>query len=113
MFFGQRRVSDRAHVVSVVMVAIGLSATIFWGLVLVSWTHTPTGASLIDGRYLVNDWPELIFNPSLLWLVVQFVAASFLMLGCILLCVSAWQATRRPLQNYEQRMYRIGCVLAF
>jgi cytochrome d ubiquinol oxidase subunit I len=113
MFFGQRRVSDRAHVVSVVMVAIGLSATIFWGLVLVSWTHTPTGASLIDGRYLVNDWVELIFNPALFWLIVQFVAASFLMLGCLLLSTSAWQATRRPLQSYEKRIYQVGLILAF
>ena len=112
MFFGQRRVSDRAHVLSVAMVAIGLSATIFWGLVLVSWTHTPTGASLIDGRYLVNDWLELIFNPSLAWLIVQFVGASFLMLGCLLLCTSAWQATRRPLQSYERRIYQIGFMLA-
>ena len=113
MFFGQRRVSDRAHVLSVCMVALGLTATIFWGLVLVSWTHTPIGASLVDGRYLVNDWWELIFNPSLFWLVVQFVAASFLMLGCLLLCISAWQATRRPLQNYEKLIYQIGFILAF
>ena len=113
MFFGQRRVSDRAHVVSVAMVAMGLSATIFWGLVLVSWTHTPTGASLIDGRYLVSDWMMVIFNPSLAWLIVQFVAAGFLMLGCLLLSTSAWQATRRPLQSYEKRMYQIGLILAF
>jgi cytochrome d ubiquinol oxidase subunit I len=113
MFFGQRRVSDRTHVASVAMVAIGLSATIFWGLVLVSWTHSPTGASLIDGRYLVNDWLALIFNPSLTWLIVQCVAAGFLMLGCLLLSTSAWQATRRPLQSYEKRMYQIGFVIAF
>jgi len=112
MFFGQRRISDRSHVVSVTMVAIGLTATIFWGLVLVSWTHSPAGASLIDGRYLVNDWMELIFNPSLAWLLVQFVAGSFLILGCLLLSTSAWQVTRRPLQNYEKRIYQIGCLLA-
>jgi len=112
MFFGQRRVSATAHVLSVGMVALGLTLTIFWGLVLVSWTHTPTGASLVDGRYLVTDWMELIFNPSLLWQCIQFVAGGALMICCMMLAVTAWQAKRRPLLNYEKKIYRTGIALA-
>ena len=113
MFFGQRRVSAAAHVLSVGMVALGLTITIFWGLVLVSWTHTPTGASLVDGRYLVTDWMALIFNPSLLWQFIQFVAGGALMISCMTLAVTAWQAGRRPLSGYEKKIYRTGIALAF
>lgn len=112
MFFGQRRVSARAHVLSVAMVALGLTATIFWGLVLVSWTHTPVGATLIDGRYLVTDWAELILNPSLVMLILQFVAGGFLIVGCLLLSVTAWQTRRRPLEHFEKVIYKTGLVLA-
>lgn len=112
MFFGQRRVSVKAHVLSVAMVAIGLTATVFWGLVLVSWTHSPDGATLIDGRYLVTDWKDLILNASLFWLIIQFVAGSFLIVGCLLLCVTAWQSGRRPLEGYERAMYRLAVVLS-
>ena len=112
MFFGQRRVSNKAHVLSVAMVAVGLTATLFWELVLVAWTHSPDGAALIDGRYLVTDWKELIFNASLFWLIVQCVAGSFLIVGCLLLSVTAWQGGRRPLESYERMLYRLGVVLA-
>lgn len=112
MFFGQRRVSPGSHVFSVAMVAAGLTLTLFWELVLVAWSHTPAGSTLIDGRYQVVDWTEVIFNPTLPWLLLQWVAGSFLMTGCLLLCVSAWQATRRPLENDERLLYRFGLTLA-
>ena len=113
MFFGQRRVSPRVHVLSVAMVAIGMSATVFWGVVLISWTHTPAGTELIDGRYLVTDWYALIFHPGLFWSIAQFVGGSFLIGSALLLSVTAWQAGRRPLLNDERAVYRIGVILAF
>jgi cytochrome d ubiquinol oxidase subunit I len=111
MFFGQRRVSARAHVFSVCMVALGLTCALFWEVVLQSWTHTPTGAVLIDGLYQVEQWFQVILNPSLLWYALLFVAGGFLTVGCLLLAVAAWQAGRRPLEDHERMTYRVGIVV--
>jgi cytochrome d ubiquinol oxidase subunit I len=111
MFFGQRRVSAGAHVLSVFMVALGLTLTIFWELVMQSWTHTPAGATLIDGIYQVDDWSSVILNPSLHAFLLLYVAGSFLAVGCVMTAVASWQAGRRPLEDHERLTYRTGVVI--
>lgn len=111
MFFGQRRVSSGAHLFAVCMVAIGLTVTIFWELVLQSWTHTPTGATLVDGLYQIDDWFHVILNPSLRWYALLFGAGGFLVVGCLLIAVAAWQASRRPLEDSERKTYSMGIVV--
>ncbi len=112
MLFGQRRVSDPAHVFAVFMVALGLSGTVFWGVVLQSWTHTPEGATLIDGRYQVIDWAELILNPALGWYLALFAAGGVLTAGFLMLGITAWQARRRPLEDGERLTFRVGLGVA-
>ena len=102
MLFGQKRASPLGHLFSIFMVSVGLSATVFWGLVLQSWTHTPDGATLIDGRYQVFDWVEVVFNASLGWQVLLFFSGAGLICAFLLIGVSAWQALRRPLEDGER-----------
>lgn len=112
MLFGQRRVSNVVHTFAVFMVAMGLSAALFWMVVLQSWVQTPAGATLIDARYRVLDWGAIILNPSLashLSLMVAWsaLAAAFLMLG-----LTALQALRRPLQEGERCAFKSALVVA-
>ncbi|HBT33632.1 MAG TPA: cytochrome ubiquinol oxidase subunit I, partial [Pusillimonas sp.] len=62
MLFGQRRMSDRAHTLVVVMVAFGLSLALFWILALFAWMQAPAGAQFIEGRYLVTSWLDVLFS---------------------------------------------------
>ena len=83
MLFGQRRVSDGAHTLAVLMVALGQLVAVFWVLALQSWMQTPDGAVLVDGRYQVYDWVAVVLNPSVGWrmamvIVGSALAASFL-----------------------------------
>ncbi len=112
MLFGQRRVSDPAHVFAVFAVALGLTCTIFWGVVLQSWTHVPKGATLIDGRYQVIDWAELILNPAMGWYLALFAAGGVLTTGFLMLGITAWQAGRRPLEDGERLTFRTGLGVA-
>jgi len=112
MLFGQRRVSGAVHTLAVFMVAVGQAVALFWVVALQSWVQTPAGATLIDARYQVYDWPAAIFNPSLAWnlgLMVLWsaLAAAFLMLG-----VTALQALRRPLDEGERCAFKTALVVA-
>ncbi len=108
MLFGQRRVSASAHLISVFMVALGLTATAFWGVALQSWTHAPEGIALIDGRFQVVDWGEIILNPGLGWYLALFACGGALTGGFLMSGISAWQACRRPLVDGERLSFRIG-----
>lgn len=112
MLFGQRRVSDLAHTLAILMVAVGQVVAVGWIVSFQSWLQTPDGAALIDGRYQVYDWVAVILNPSFGWRMAltvlgAFLAASFLMLG-----LTALQALRRPLDDGERFAYKTALVLA-
>ena len=112
VLFGQRRVSAKAHFFAVLMVALGLTFTLFWAVVLHTWAQAPVGAGLIDGRYQVYEWNEIILTPFVLWRSVGFVAGAFLFAGLLLLGVTAWQALRRPLDDGERLSFRTGLLVS-
>jgi len=112
VLFGQRRVSPKAHFSAVFMVALGLTLTLFWAVVLHTWAQAPIGAGLIDGRYQVYDWSEIILTPFVFWRSLGLVAGAFLFAGLLLLCVTAWQALRRPLNEGERLSFRIGVLVS-
>ena len=113
MLFGQRRVSDTAHTLAVLMVAVGQLLAVGWVVALHSWMQTPDGAALIEGRYQVYDWVAVVFNPSFGWSLTLTVlgaaqAVAFLMLG-----VTALQALRRPTDDGERCAFRAALAVAF
>ncbi len=111
MLFGQRRVAPPLHRLSVWMVALGLTATVFWEVALQSWSHAPLGVDWVAGRFHVLSWRQVIFNPALLWYCLLYAAGGLLTLGCLMLGLTAWQATRRPLEESERLVYRISLYL--
>ena len=112
VLFGQRRVSAKVHFFAVLMVAIGLTLTLFWVVVLHTWAQAPVGAAPIDGRYQVYEWSEVILTPFVLWRSLGFVAGAFLFAGFLLLSVTAWQALRRPLDAGEHLSFRAGVLVS-
>ena len=111
VLFGQRRVSPQVHFFAVLMVALGLTLTLFWAVVLHTWAQAPVGAVLIDGRYQVYEWNEVIWTPFVLWRSLGFVAGAFLLAALLLLCVTAWQSLRRPLDEGERLSFRTGVLI--
>ncbi len=112
MLFGQRRVSDLAHTLAVAMVGLGLLLTTGWLAAIVSWTHSPAGALLIDGRYVLLDWVAAVFNPSMPWLLATLVLGALITVSFMMMGVSAWQALQRPLADAERLAFRVGLCVA-
>lgn len=112
MLFGQRRVSDGAHTLAVLMVAVGQLVAVFWVLALQSWMQTPDGALLVDGRYQVYDWAAVVFNPSIGWRMAQVVLGSALAAAFLIIGVTALQALRLPLGDGERCAFKAALVIA-
>ncbi|MDB5999915.1 MAG: bacterial Cytochrome Ubiquinol Oxidase family protein, partial [Rhizobacter sp.] len=95
MLFGRGRVSDRVHLVATLMVAIGTTLSAFWILSLNSWMQTPTGYTIVDGRFHATSWLEVIFNPSFPYRLAHKLLASTLTASFLIAGLSAWQILRR------------------
>ena len=55
MLYGKNLVSNRVHLISSFLVAIGTTTSAFWILSLNSWMHTPAGFTIENGVFMVDD----------------------------------------------------------
>jgi len=65
MLFGWMRVTPGVHFFSTCMVTLGASLSAFWILIANSWMQTPAGGHIENGRFLVDNYFEAIFNPNM------------------------------------------------
>src|SRR5258706_8824859 len=94
MLFGMERVSNRMHVASAVIVAIGTTVSAFWILALNSWMQTPTGYDDSSGELIAASWLEVIFNPSFPYRLTHMLLASGITASFLVAGLSAWRLLR-------------------
>ncbi|HVK54831.1 MAG TPA: cytochrome ubiquinol oxidase subunit I [Burkholderiales bacterium] len=112
MLFGHGRVSERVHLLSTFLVASGTTLSAFWILALNSWMQTPAGFEVIDGKYHVTSWLEVIFNPSFPYRLTHMLLASSLT-GCFLLAgISGWQLVRSVRNEATTKVLRFALTVA-
>jgi cytochrome d ubiquinol oxidase subunit I len=112
MLFGRGRVSDRVHLVATLMVAAGTTLSAFWILSLNSWMQTPTGYTIIDGRFHATSWLEVIFIPSFPYRLTHKLLASTLTASFLIAGLSAWQLLRDTANRGTRRALTAGIVAA-
>jgi len=112
MLFGKSRVSNRAHLFSAAMVAVGTTMSAFWILSLNSWMHTPQGFEEIDGVLHAVDWRRIVFNPSFPYRLAHMLVASLLTSAFVLAGVSAYRVLRGVGGPATSGVLRTGIVMA-
>ena len=90
LLFGRERVPAWMHFAAAVMVAAGTLFSTFWILVVNSWMQTPTGHSMVAGRFFPEDWIAVIFNPSFPYRFAHTVTAFYITTAFVVAGVAAY-----------------------
>jgi len=112
MLFGHGRVSERVHLMATFFVALGTTISAFWILALNSWMQTPVGHEVVDGRFVVASWRQVLFNPSFPYRFTHMLLASALTCAFLLSGLSAWQLLKGSAQTSAPKVLRVGLTLA-
>ena len=104
MLFGWKKVGERLHFASTILVAIGTLISMTWILASNSWMQTPQGYDIIDGRVVPLDWFEIIFNPSFPYRLVHMGLAAFLATALLVGASGAWHLLKGPHINVAKKM---------
>lgn len=90
MLFGWTRVGPKMHYCATLLVTLGTTISAFWIMSANSWMQTPAGTHIEAGKYVVDSWFEVIFNPSFLPRYVHMLMASYVTTCFVVAGVSAW-----------------------
>ncbi|MDR6958217.1 cytochrome d ubiquinol oxidase subunit I [Pseudomonas brassicacearum] len=113
MLFGMNKVGPRLHFLSTCAVAVGSLFSAFWILSANSWMHTPAGFSIAsDGRFVAEDWLQIIFNPSFPYRMVHMSLAAFLGTATLVGGAGAWHLLRDNTHAPARVMFSMALWMA-
>jgi cytochrome d ubiquinol oxidase subunit I len=74
--------------------------------------QTPAGHEIVDGRYQVASWLQVLFNPSFPYRFAHMLLASALTCAFLLAGLSAWQVLKGSAPLSAPKVLRVGLTLA-
>jgi cytochrome d ubiquinol oxidase subunit I len=74
--------------------------------------QTPVGHEVVDGRFVVASWWQVLFNPSFPYRFTHMLLASALTCAFLLSGLSAWQLLKGTAQASAPKVLRVGLALA-
>ena len=95
MLFGWQRVSPKMHFIASLTVATGTWISAFWIIVANSWMQTPAGHRIVDGKFEVASWFEVIFNPSMPYRLGHMLLASMITATFVVAGISAYYLLKK------------------
>jgi cytochrome d ubiquinol oxidase subunit I len=111
-FFGWDRLSKRAHLLSVWLVAIASNVSAFWILVANAWMQSPVGFTVRNGRAELTDFVAVITQKFAILEVVHTVGGAYITAGFFVLGISAWHLLRRQHVTFFTKSFRLAAVWA-
>lgn len=112
MLYGKDRVSNRLHLISAALVAVGTTFSAFWILSLNSWMQTPDGYTIENGIIMIDSWWDIIFNPSFPYRFTHMLIASLLTSAFFIAGISAWRAKQNVDGPATWKVIRTGVFMA-
>ncbi|MBD2488322.1 cytochrome ubiquinol oxidase subunit I [Aulosira sp. FACHB-615] len=112
MLFGWERVNPAVHYLSTILVAVGANLSTLWILTANSWMQTPAGGEMVNGKFVVNDYFQAMFNPfmanSVLHMFFATLETSLFVIGGI----SAWYILQKRHPEFFAKSLKIVLAAA-
>ena len=90
MIFGWGRINKYIHFLSNVVIFLGVTLSAFWILSANSWMQTPSGVHYVHGQFIIENWYQVIFNPSVVPRYLHMLTGAYLSTSMVILGVSAF-----------------------
>ncbi|CDZ77300.1 Cytochrome d ubiquinol oxidase subunit 1 [Legionella massiliensis] len=103
MLFGWKRVPPTLHFIATLLVTIGTTISAFWIMSANSWMQTPSGYQLVEGKYIVDSWWGVVFNPSFIPRFIHMLLASYVTTCFVIMAVSGYYLLKEKCDAIAKR----------
>ena len=93
--FGWDKLSKKAHLATIWLVALGSNLSALWILIANSWMQEPVGYKLENGRAVMTDFLAVATNPHIFYQFPHVFFSGMATAGFFVAGVSAWHLLRR------------------
>jgi cytochrome d ubiquinol oxidase subunit I len=109
-FFGWDRLSRKAHLASIWLVAVASNLSAFWILVANAWMHSPVGYTIRNGRAELTDFLAVISQRFAFLEFAHTLGGAYITAGFFVLGISAWHLLRRSHVEIFRKSFALAAV---
>ena len=110
--FGWRRLSPKAHCITIWLVAVASNVSALWILLANGWMQHPVGYVIRNGRAELASFAAVVTN-SFGWLeFLHTVSGAFILSGFFVMGVSAYHLLRKSNVSFFTRSFRVALTFA-
>jgi len=111
--FGEGKVSERVHLASIWLVALGGNLSALWILIANGWMQHPVGYVIneVTGRAELVDFAALIFNPKSWLFFWHTVSAGLVTAAMLIIGVSAWHLRRKQEMDIFKTSFGMAAII--
>ncbi|MCD8554526.1 cytochrome ubiquinol oxidase subunit I [Seleniivibrio sp.] len=108
--FGWKKISKKAHLFAVWMVALGSNLSALWILIANAWMQHPVGYVLNNGRAEMVDFGALIFSSSAWVKFFHSISSGWVVAAFFVMGVSAYHILRKNEVEFFKKSLKFGAV---
>jgi cytochrome d ubiquinol oxidase subunit I len=112
MLFGWGRVGERMHFASTFFLSLGTTISAGCIMVVNSWMQTPTGVKWENGRLIVTDWWQVVFNPSFSYRFLHMLMAAWITAAFLIAGIAAYYLLKKQHTAFARRCFSLGLAAA-
>ena len=110
--FGWKKLTPRAHAVSIWLVAAASNISAYWILVANSWMQHPVGYVIRNGRAELTDFWAVVTQPYAVWMFLHVISGAYILAAFFVMGISAYHILRRQERTFFARSFRIAAIFA-
>ncbi len=109
---GWKKLSPKAHAVTIWLVAAASNMSAVWILIANSWMQHPVGYVLRNGRAELTDFLGIVTQEFALLTIMHQLFAAYVVAGFFVMGASAWHIGRKRDLDFFKGSFRIALVFA-
>ncbi len=110
--FGWKKLSRKAHAVTIWLVAFGTNISALWILIANAWMQHPVGYVIKNGRAQFNDFMAAATQPFAILEFVHTVTAAYVLGAFFVMAVSAYHLLRNQEVDLFKKAFKIAAKFA-
>ncbi len=110
--FGWKRLSPKAHAVTIWLVALAANVSAFWILIANAWMQHPVGYTIRNGRAELTDFFAVVTQSYAVHQIIHTLAGAYILGGFFVMGVSAYHLLRKQEIDFFTKSFRMGLTFA-
>ncbi len=110
--FGWDKLSKGVHAATMWAVAIGSNISALWILIANSFMQEPVGYAIENGRAVMTDFFEVVFNPNIFYMFPHVLMSGLATAGFFMISISAYHLLRKRETDLFRRSFQLAAMVA-